>query len=57
MGVKGDTPEPKGGLWETASAGHWGVGTGCFLLPAEGEVLLMMHLVQEPSNWMLVNGL
>lgn len=46
---------------ETASRGHWeaGVGdsivqrypgTGCFLLPVEGEVLLVMSLVQEPSH-------
>lgn len=68
MGVKGNKPEPKGTLWETASAGHWGAGArdtivqrhldaGCFLLPVEGEVLLRMSLVQEPSSWMLVNGL
>lgn len=25
-------------------------GTGCFLLPVEGEVLLVMSLVQEPSH-------
>ena len=68
MGVKGNKPEPKGTLWEIASAGHWRAGAGdtivqrhldagCFLLPVEGEVLLRMSLVQEPSSWMLVNGL